>query len=751
MNKPTKAIAALCLLNSANLYALGVGEIETHSALNQVLRAKIPLLSSKNEDPSNVRIGIASREVFKKSGIDRPHYLTEIKFTPVLNKNGEISIEVLSNSTIKEPFVNFILEIEWPQGRTLKEFTILLDPPVTMSDLQPAPVKLAHGSKKKTSNTLTSRSQAVVPSVQQYGPTKSNDTVWGIAKKLNTNSSTAEHQRMMLALYDNNPKAFYKKNMNALKKGAILQTPSQQQIESRTLAQAKSEYIEQNSLWSSSSSNKVITKSSKPKEQVSTASKEQKRAEPSSNEGKLTLLTASKESSVAVTVEGNSTDTPVGSNNPEVQANMALEMATTLEAENNDVKERLNDLEAQVEKLHRLVALKNKQLAQLQSTKTVETVTKPPAPAQVKSTPEKEQPIIDTSNENLPLYAGGGLLVALLGLVLARRKKQGQKKSNTAAFETNDDIELTSSPTLTDEGISENNTTIIEEEPLLSEFTQSEFNESTQTQEADPVTECDVYIAYGRYQQAQDLIESALKTDPNNRSYKLKLLDVHFASGDASAFELLAEELADMKQSDIDGWNNIADMGTELCPNSSLFNSAKDTSDTQETNELEFYAQQQEDNEQFNEAGEQSNEIEFTAVPADDELDITSTSASTDENEPSDSSNEIEFTAVEEDKDSDIELTSSADKSDDNNEFEFDFDLIKNEQSPRVEEQTSTENEVDFESVFADENNEDTKLSLAQAYIEMEDHASARESLEDVLKSGNEEQKQRAQEMLDKL
>ena len=285
MNKPTKAIAALCLLNSANLYALGVGEIETHSALNQVLRAKIPLLSSKNEDPSNVHIGIASREVFKKSGIDRPHYLTQIKFTPVLNKNGEITIEVLSNSTIKEPFVNFILEIEWPQGRTLKEFTILLDPPVTMSDLQPAPVQLAHSSKKKPVETLVRTApSSVANSVQQYGPTKSRDTVWGIAKKLVTNNSPAEHQRMMLALYDNNPQAFYKKNMNALKKGAILQTPSQQQVESRTLAQAKSQYKEQNSLWSSSSSNKVTAKASKPNKKVSIPNTEKKATSVSSKQ-----------------------------------------------------------------------------------------------------------------------------------------------------------------------------------------------------------------------------------------------------------------------------------------------------------------------------------------------------------------------------------------------------------------------------------------------------------------------------------
>jgi len=734
MNKPTAAIAAFCLLNSASLYALGVGEIETQSALNQVLRAKIPLLSSKNEDPNNVHIGIASREVFQKSGIDRPHYLTEIKFTPVLNKKGEITIEVLSNSTIKEPFVNFILEIEWPQGRTLKEFTILLDPPVTMAGIQPTPVQLAHSSKKKPTDTVTRTHQVTSSPTQKYGPVKSSDTIWGIAKTLTPSNSPAEHKKVMLALYDNNPKAFYKKNINALKKGAILQAPSQQQINSRTSAQANTQYNEQNSLWSSTSSRKSTAKTSQAnKKTAATSSKERKQQ--NTNEGQLTLLTTSKQNSTGVTIEGNSLDTPIGSSNPEIQASMALEMATTLEAENNDVKSRLNDLETQVEKLHRLIALKDKQLAQLQSSKPVQVTTAKAVPIVEKTTPSKKEPILDTSDENIPLYAGAALLIALLGLVLARRKK---KEPNDILGEESSDIDPTNSDNQQAKeqaaNITENSdTSITEEEPLLSEFTPSEFNDSTQTQEADPLTECDVYIAYGRYQQAEDLIESALKTDPSNLDYKLKLLDVHFASGNADAFEKLAEDLKDSQQSNISGWNNIVDMGSELCPNSPLFTLTNDFNETQEidnTDELEFYAQQE------------------SNIQSDAPHTVSEETTITDENITEEQDNVIEFTPVEPEP-SDDEGATVTDSKDDG-EFEFDFDLIKNEADHHTETQ-ATDDQVEFDDVFADENNEDTKISLAQAYIEMEDHTSARESLEEVLESGNEEQKQRAQSMLDKL
>jgi len=722
MNKPTKAIAALCLLNSANLYALGVGEIETYSALNQVLRAKIPLISSKSEDPSNVRIGIASREVFKKSGIDRPHYLTEIKFTPVLNKQGEITIEVLSNSTIKEPFVNFILEIEWPKGRTLKEFTILLDPPVTMSDLQPAPVVLASSSKKKANVAVVKSRNTTVKAVQQYGPTKSNDTIWGIAKALAPSNSPAEHQKVMLALYDNNPKAFYKKNINALKKGAILQAPSQQQINSRTAAQASAHYNEQNSLWSSTSSSKATAKTSQANKKTaatSSSKKEQKNA----SEGQLTLLTTSKQSSTDVTVEGNSVDTPTGSNNPETKANMALEMATTLEAENNDVKSRLSDLESQVEKLHRLIALKDKQLALLQSTKSAESITKTQAPVPVEPPLAEKAPVTEGSDDNLPLYAGGGLLLALLGLVLARRKKQGKTDKETTIFATNDDAEDTNIEEPADDSsgdeIIEISNTAAEEELLLSEFTPSEFNTSSQTQEADPLTECDVYIAYGRYQQAQDLIETALKTEPSNLSYKLKLLDVYFASGQADDFESLAKELTEIQQSDTDTWNNIAIMGAELRPDSPLFTTVNSPIENNEIKNIdEIVVEQEQDT--------NDNEIEFNAVETDDEI-------------------EIEASDIIDSDDNNKQA-----ENDDSNEFEFDFNLIKNEQTTPSEE-SPADSESTLDDIFAEENSEDTKISLAQAYIEMEDHASARESLESVLETGNDEQKQRAQEMLNKL
>lgn len=726
MKRSTKAIAALCLFNSATVYALGVGEIETHSALNQVLKAKIPLISSKNEDPSNVRIGIAPREVFRKAGIDRPQYLSELVFTPVLEKNGDITIDVRSASSIKEPFINFILEVEWPQGRTLKEFTILLDPPITMSDVRTTPIELAVSQPITpvipTNTPVASNTVAVVQKAptQEYGPTKSRDTVWGIAKTLLKNNHTATHEQMMLALYDNNPSAFYKKNINALKKGAILHLPNDNLLESRSSQQAHNEYVEQNSLWSSNTkaaASTVIAKADETTQQTASATAIKKKLENIVGEPNLTLLTPKTESKEGVTVEGNSAETPVSSNNQNTDASTAIEMATTLEEENKEVKSRLSDLETQVEKLQRLLTLKDQQLDQLQSAAQ--------APVASKLVVEPTTEIASIADDDkMPLYLGGGLLIALLGLFIARRKgKETTVKDDlsfVAASDTQNIEESAQQHNIHDESVSSFSQT--EDGALLSEFTPSEFDSNLHTQEADPLTECDVYIAYGRYQQAEDLIQKALATDPDNLDYKLKLLNIYFASANSGGFEELAQSLSGLKESDNEAWNQIAEMGEELCPNSALFLTSFDE---------EVEVEPTQDPEPNLESDDIIEDLEST-IESDETIE------------------DLEFVSSEEtpSNSNDEQLEAETNEADD--EFEFDFDLIKNEQE--IDEGVDlADNDSSTSTDNGEDNTNDTKLSLAQAYIEMEDLASARESLEDVLKSGDESQKQRAQVMLKKL
>ncbi|MCW8923352.1 MAG: hypothetical protein OQK69_06950 [Gammaproteobacteria bacterium] len=112
-------------------FALGLGDIEVNSKLNQQLDARIDLLSASPEDAEVLIIKLASREEFIKAGLDRPHSLTALRFKPLV-ENGRVFITVKSPKPIHEPSVNFLIEVDWPQGHLIREYTVLLEPPALM-------------------------------------------------------------------------------------------------------------------------------------------------------------------------------------------------------------------------------------------------------------------------------------------------------------------------------------------------------------------------------------------------------------------------------------------------------------------------------------------------------------------------------------------------------------------------------------------------------------------------------------------
>jgi len=694
VHKVTSSIATIGLLGSLNAYALGVGDITTNSALNQTLNAKIALTSSGNENLANLNVKLASREVFKNAGIEKSGYLFDLKFEPTVNKEGQISINVSSENPIKEPFVNFILEVEWPKGRTLKEFTILLDPPITMRDIRPAPVAItaplpvAQKVQLHPTDTAPATTTASTSQKKKYGPVKPNTTIWGIAKSLIPKDQTITHEQMMIALYDNNPKAFYKKNINALKRGAILRVPSTAEANQRTAGQANAEYVKQNALWSSSTRTKAVKPSTpnvavtpkKDNEEKTISAPPIEASEPSKQQAKLTLL-APESSNPNTDIDNESAGSASDTKKPDNQANLAMEMATTLEQENQEVQSRLTDLEEQVNQLQRLLTLKDKQLAQLQSAKEL-------APAKPKKTT-----VTETDNNNW-FYASGAILIALLALFLGRRKKGRNdepfevKETNLAANTTSENAPAEAETPVNDSVETEDELAITNDSTLLSEFTPSEFASTEGTSEADPLTECDVYIAYGRFQQAEDLIQRAIEEAPDNLVYKQKLLDVHFSASNEQAFEDAANQLIGLKETDPQSWEQIAQMGAQILPNSALFSSA--------------------------------------------------------EEEPLINPEEIEE-------------ETTTDNQEIKDEFEFDFDLIEPETSstdtiPSQEDESDVEFDLDsFESDSQDENSQETKLSLAEAYIEMEDFDSAKEILNKVLATGSETHVQKAQSLLEDI
>ncbi|WP_107940703.1 FimV/HubP family polar landmark protein [Stenotrophobium rhamnosiphilum] len=254
------AISPAIWLSAA--HALGLGEIDVNSHLNQRFSAVIPLTSVTSEEAENLLVRLADSDDFSKAGIERADYLSTLTFQVVADaKNPRIVIN--SKQLAREPFLSFLLDVRSSTGRVLREYTVLLDPPA-YGEAAPvaAPAPKTSDFYQTAEESAQTKPQAVAPAAPtpaaaphvappkaapapavvapaapiaeaapaanaptSYGPVKPQETFWSIATKLRPNASVSMDQ-MLWALYSNNKQAFEGKGISGLRKGSILKVPS---------------------------------------------------------------------------------------------------------------------------------------------------------------------------------------------------------------------------------------------------------------------------------------------------------------------------------------------------------------------------------------------------------------------------------------------------------------------------------------------------------------------------------------------
>src|SRR5690606_2833156 len=122
--------ATVLLTAPVGAWALGLGDIELQSALNQPLRAEIELLSVTPEDLDGLRVTLASRATFERYELDLTPNLSGLDFNVGRNAAGRYVVTVTSRQPMADPFLTMLVEATWPRGRLLREYTVLLDPPI---------------------------------------------------------------------------------------------------------------------------------------------------------------------------------------------------------------------------------------------------------------------------------------------------------------------------------------------------------------------------------------------------------------------------------------------------------------------------------------------------------------------------------------------------------------------------------------------------------------------------------------------
>ncbi len=229
-------LGALILGFSAELSAIGLGRLVVDSDLNEPFSAEILISSIGEVGVKNLKVGLASKSDFERAGIVVDPVLNRLTFAIVEGKES-LSIRVLSEEPIRTPFLHFMVAIEWPGGKLIREYTALLDPP----GYEPTAVQPIQRPE-------TTGDQRVLRPGETYGPVRSGETLMGIAGDIETVKATSIYQRMF-ALIHANPEAFIRGNMNLLREGASLKIPSTKSMSRISSVLAKEEYSRQLSEW----------------------------------------------------------------------------------------------------------------------------------------------------------------------------------------------------------------------------------------------------------------------------------------------------------------------------------------------------------------------------------------------------------------------------------------------------------------------------------------------------------------------
>ncbi len=593
------------LLSPSTPYALGLGDIRLNSALNQPFDAEIDLLSATAEELSSLQVGLANAETFTRYGLDRPGYLSNFTFRVTRAADGRSVLRVTSSPSVTEPFVTLLVEANWSRGRLLREYTVLLDPPVFAPGAAAAAAPVAAPVAGAPGAGAIERPLAAAPAPAAPAPppaasprpvaaesgqsaigdsyrVQRNDTLWNIASRIRPGSIRVVNQTM-IALYRANPEAF-DGNINQLRAGSLLRVPAAGEIDSVTQSAAAAEVAEQYRNW---------------RGRTAAATEEG---------GRLRLVTPSESAAPAAGTP------PAGGE--------------------DGLRQQVTTLQSQLAETQRLLDLKNAELADMQRRlgqggapatppaapapapaepaaagpePAVEPVAEapvaePPAsPAPAAVQPEPAPSLLDQLGQYWWALAGLGLAV-LVGLALYFRSRRSmdideavetmmpadfggrrrtapqpttKSRSREESFlvEEGDDAEDTAeiqtvkkpvpaTPRASDAAAVVAKTA----DDTLSSETAVHFDQQ------DALAEADFHMAYGLYDQAADLVKIAIEREPARRDLRLKLLEIFFVWGNKDMFLDSARQLYQSREQAASGeWDKILIMGRQISPEDPMF------------------------------------------------------------------------------------------------------------------------------------------------------------------------------------
>ncbi len=610
---------ALALPGAAG--ALGLGKLTVQSSIGQPLSAQIELSAATREELDSLAVRIADANLYRQNNLAYNGVLARARIT-LERGTGAPYLKVVTQAPVNEPYLDLMVEVNWAAGRLVRDYTFLLDPPgVSPTPVEPsAPVRVGAAPARPVAApaapAATTAAPAPAPRAAAGGDqyrVQRGDTLSKIANEYKPPSVTLE--QMLVALFNTNEGAFDGNNINRLRAGSIVSIPSADVAAATTPPEATKIVRMQASDWRAYRDRVAATA---PASEVTAGRSAGGR------------IGAAVVESVPAAPPGRDQLKVSRDAGPGKRVGGATEEMVARERQIKEAQLRIAELEKTLTELQRAVELKNQTMAQLQAkAEAAKPAAEPPkapdlkiaAPAQTepakateppaaappaKAEPAKAEPakaeapsavpppaaaapsaeppkpapkaapaaaapkpqpsFLDDLMANTPMWAiGGGALVLLAGIaaILATRRRKTTHFEDGIIADT--DIKTNTVFGSTGGGVVNTG-----DNSLASEFSREGLG-NIDTDEVDPIAEAEVYLAYGRDAQAEEILKHALRKDPRRQEIYLKLLEIHAQHNKPSAFDTVAAELYSISGGQGETWQKAVALGRQLDPANPMF------------------------------------------------------------------------------------------------------------------------------------------------------------------------------------
>ncbi|MBT6038198.1 MAG: tetratricopeptide repeat protein [Halieaceae bacterium] len=567
-------LIGLVVMLPAYSWGLGLGDITLNSYLNEPLAAEVRLLDVQDLTADDIKVRLATQDAFDRLGVERAYFLTNIKFE-VRVEDKAARIILTTTKPLLEPYLDFLVETRWPDGRLLREYTVLVDLPAQpQASAQTRGFSSAVSTEEQegaaldeTVSQLTSSTPADIAidrgydSDTQPGPSiggrylvQHADTLWEIALDAAPQGATVE--QTMLATVQMNTDAFLGGNINGLKAGYVLELPAEVDILT-SQREALAAVDQANRDWRNGVRSAPALRVVADDEAFS--DDEFEADVPSAEEENTGADSASENSILAAGSEQEAT--------PSLDAQQALPATSTTApsevAPNSnellEIQARLTALSQQMGNLRDLVVLKDQQIAALEAQLSASReAAVSAADDALPASPRYTVPI----DRGFPWWAfalGGVALLAVGAVVYSRRVQQP-----VMTFKRN-------LPTEREPGV--NRRKELDSRPIPAtaparaaprkQVKADDSNASIQPVSdgergygqrlhndyvdegviADAIAEADIYMAYGRHQQALNSLEAAAQANPEDSEALLKMVEIYLKNDRQEEAKTTAKKL----------------------------------------------------------------------------------------------------------------------------------------------------------------------------------------------------------------